>query len=275
MLLERRTTYQKTSTVGTDDVMAAMWIPTGGRLLGMKLDVHVFSHDQPKSAAGFYGTNAFLLPVDDPDAVITADTIWDRHVPKDIEEGPGAYDLDTGTAELTPEFTPGEPDLSQLFRSGPLELKGGKRRKLITFASTQAGYEGASADTYTMLDKFGLSIGGSPRVEAPSVACVGFSSPVTTETTATLWTSPAEDEWTNLQFPIWTLEQAFVELLGQVEAGAESPYEDASAFLVDYLEPDMFEETAGRFIDQSWTVYCHATMRMDVAARPQFALRSD
>lgn len=268
-----RTLFQQVVTGNSDRVMAALWIPSGGKLIGATVNVHAFVHGVAEATGGMYGTNAFLLPVDDPDAVVTADSVWDRHVPKDINEAAGAFDLDTGTAEGAAEFSIGEPDIAAVLGVGPSELQGGRRRKLLTFANSARAFDSTAA-TYTMADGFTLNIGGGERVEKPSVMCVGFSSPSIDETT-TVFTSPAEDQWTNLQFPAWTLEQALVELLGQVETGAESPWEEASAFLLTFIEPLAVLTAAGSVLERAWVVFAQAVMVMEVPGRPMMQLDSE
>lgn len=243
-------------------------------MVGASCSVHCFEHDVPQSVGGMYGTNAFLLPVDDPDAAVTADTIWDREVPKDVEESAGAFDLDSATADTDPEFAIGAFDLSSMFGYGPREIKGGRRRKLITFANSRAAYQGAAVDTYSMVDTFTLTLGETERVETPSLVAIGFSSPTIDETT-TVWTAPLEDQWINLQFPKWTVMQALVELLGQIETGAESPWEDASAFIFDHLEPSSQQATAGSILFASWNVFAQTTFLMDVPGTPSVDLDTD
>lgn len=260
--------------VNTDRVLHSMWIPAGGKFLGATINVHCMVHDVNKSVGGMYGANAFQVPVDDPDATIIAEVLWDRQVPKDIEEAPGAFDLDTGTALADPEFAIGEVDIAGIFDYGPREMPGARRRKLITFANSRSAYEGSTVDTYSMLDTYSVTLGEQERVDAPHAVLYGFSSPSWDET-QTLWTSPAEDQWINLMFPRWTMEQALVELLGQVETGAESPFEDASAFLLNHIEPDAVLETTGSLVAQPWTVFSQATMVMDVPGTPSIDLDSE
>ncbi len=268
MRIIRETLTQKVVTADTDQVIASAWIPTGGRLISATIQMHAMAFEVTKIGAFLYGTNAFLLPLPDPDTPITANVLWDRLVPKDVEEGPGAYDLDTTAADTTPEYELGEIDYTSLFGGGPFEIKGGKRRRMLTAASGAALYDGSTVDTISLLEKFTLRLKGTPRVYEPSCVAVGFSSPLLDDTTSTESTSPLEDQWINLQYAAWTLEQALVEALGQAEAGAESPWEDASAFLLNYAEPDVFEDNAARFTPQAWDVYAKARFVVEVPGTP-------
>lgn len=274
MELVVRQITQKIVAVNTDRVIAAAWLPANGKLVGGTINVHCMSHDVDKSEGGMYGTNAFLLPVDDPDATITADVVWDRQVPKDIEEASGAFDLDTVGAVGSPEFAVGEIDVAGMLGYGPQELGGGKRRKMITFANSRAAYEGSTVDTYSMVDSFTISLGATERVKHPSLVAVGFSSP-TWDETQTMHTAPAEDEWINLMFPGWTMKQALVELLGQTEAADDEPWATASAFLLGFLEPDAVLETTGALKARAWNVFCQATLVLDVPGEPSITLDSD
>ena len=117
-------------------------------------------------------------------------------------------------------------------------------------------------------------MGETEPVAEESVVCVGFSAPRFDETT-TVWTSPAEDEWINLQYPQWTLEQALVELLGQTDVGAELPWEDASAFLLKHIEPDSVQLSAGSILSVDWLVFAQSTFVMSVPGRPVMRLDSE
>jgi hypothetical protein len=268
--ITRRTLLAKEIQPNSDDVIACCWLPTGGKLISARIEVLCHAQDSPRAVATLYGTNGFLLPFEDPDTQNTADVVWDRHVPKDVEEAPGAYDLNTGGVSLVPEYEFGEVDLAGIFGSGPVRLSGAKRRRIFTIANRPGMYEGGSVDTYNPHDAFTLNIGPTRQVENPHLVAIGFSSPETADTTTQEWLSPLEDQWTNLQYPIWTLEQAMVELLGQTESGAESPFEDASAFLLDHLEPDAFEDTSGNFAPTTWQVFCKAVFRIEVPGRMSF-----
>lgn len=274
MELVIRQITQKIVAINTDRVIAAAWLPANGKLVGGTINVHCMSHDINKSKGGMYGTNAFLLPVDDPDTAINADTVWDRQVPKDVEEASGAFDLDTVAAVAAPEFAVGEIDIAGMLGYGPNELAGAKRRKMITFANSRAAYEGTTIDTYSAVDTFVLTLPETERVKTPSLVAVGFSSP-TWDETQSMHSSPAEDEWINLMFPGWTMKQALVELLGQTEAADDEPWATASQFLLNFLEPDAVLETTGSLAALPWTVFSQATLVIDVPGEPTMSLDTD
>ncbi len=192
---------------------------------------------------------------------MTDNTIWDRQVPKDIEEGSGASALDTAGAPATPEYEPGEIDYSEIYDSGPLELRGGKMRGLVTYANTPVGY---ADTTYTPTANIKLKLGGSPRVYEPSVVAVGVSSPQMIDSTTGEWTSPSEQQWTQLQYAGMTLEQTVIESIGLVESGAETPWEEASEFLFNYAEPDAYEEDSNTLVPVGWILVARATFVVDV-----------
>ena len=50
------------------------------------------------------------------------------------------------------------------------------------------------------------------------------------------------------------LEDAIISQLGLTEAGAETPYDEASVLLLAYLEPDLFEATSGFFTTEGFSV---------------------
>ena len=67
------------------------------------------------------------------------------------------------------------------------------------------------------------------------------------DTTSTLQAAMAENEWGQIKYARTMLERAMLHVFGLVEAGAETPWEDATAVLKKHLEPDVFEETAAAF----------------------------
>ena len=52
-----------------------------------------------------------------------------------------------------------------------------------------------------------------------------------------------------------TLERAILHQMGVFEAGAETPWEEASSLLRQHLNPDVFEGTAGLFFTQGEYIF--------------------
>lgn len=253
---------------GTDRVLFGYPIPPGGQLNNIWADIHVLGPETVSfQSAVMYGVSAFGMMVPDAETAIAFDTLWDNFVPKDVAESSGAFDLDTDAADATAEFEMGEPDVNAIFdlaSNAPMELY--RRRKMLTIANGQAAYAtvAASPDLWTPADAFKLRIRRNMRVSSPSVVMVGFSSPGMNVTTTTPETTPTESQWAWLTYLEMGLEQAFIHLMGLVETGAETPWEEAGAFVVSLLERAAFEEAAASFAAATYRVFSTAVIDITV-----------
>lgn len=271
----RRTLSQRVVATNTDKVICAAPIPAGGTLNSIFMEVHVISAAAVANLRmAMYGVSGYVVPVVDPDSGASFDTAWDTLVPKD-EVHLAELDIDTATADPTPEFEPGGIDLNNLFDMvGLTPRQIFRRRKFITPANSLLPLGGELVDTYHPVDYFTTKIKKPTRCAMHSYALVALSSPATTLTTTGAWAVPSEDDWAVLQYMDIFIEQMFMASLGLIEAGAESPYEEAEGFISELLEDLVFEETANSFEPQSWTVYCRATFDITVPGRPQLKVLS-
>lgn len=253
---------------GSDDVLVGYPLPQGGQLNNVHLEIHALAGEGVlASSAVLYGVSGFVIQVPDPETAILFDTIWDNFVPKDVAESSGAFDLDTDAADATAEFEMGEPDITAIFDmvpNQPLEIF--RRRRILTVARGMLAYEtvDAGADLWTPGEFFSTRIRRNVRVASPSVILIGFSSPLLDVTTNTRESTPSENQWAWLQYLEMGLEQAFIHLMGLVESGAETPWEEAGAFVASLLERAAVEDTAGSFTPRAWTVYTSATFDVTV-----------
>lgn len=249
-------------------MIASYPLPQDGVLNNVWLSVHVIGPEStPYNQAVIYGVSGFVVPVPDPDSGMLVDLLWDNLVPKDVLESQGAFDLDTGAADTTPEFEIGIPDISAIFDLQAMEPKEiFRRRKLITVASNPSGYLSvdSATDLFTPLDHFTTQVRKNVRVGMPSMVMFGFSSPGTTNTTAVEAVIPSEKEWMLLQFLEVALENAFQYVAGLVETGAETPYEESSQFIAHLVEALVFEGTAGAWAPVSFRVFVEATFDISV-----------
>lgn len=235
-----------------DTVIFGAPIPPGGKLTQINFQFSTFfATRQATDIVLAYGLGIYVLPVLDPDAGGTYDAIWDTLVPKDELQADDALDLDTGVADTTAEFEPGQMNLNAVLGIGVADVvEVFKRRTFIDPSSS--GMAGIHWDTdkfyYWPSDSFRTKISKQVRVEQPAVVLVGMSSPVTSSSTTTLEPAPTKQEWGMMMFLESTLEDMMKLLIGLPEAGAESPYVEASQFLADLLEPLVYEST-GRAAD--------------------------
>lgn len=258
---------QRSVGAGADDVVVGFAIPARGSLNNVHLDVHVIGEEGSAfGSMSMYGFDGFVVPVLDPDAVVTHQTIWDNQIPKDVNFAAGALDLDTAAADTTPFFEIGTPNIEGLIdMSGTAVQRIFKRRKWLSLASGSlyTGNTGA-VDVRVAVDHFSTQVRQKVRVKAPSVALFAFAVPDTLATTATEPVIPTEPQWLLLMYLEVVLEQMFMSLAGLTETGAESPYEESLAFIASLVEDSVFEETAGSFIATTFQVYTIATFDISV-----------
>lgn len=244
---------------GTDRVMAAFPIPESGQVRRWSISVHLIAIDMQIIQSAMWGLSAWLVRVPDPDTLITVDALWDRMVPKDADFVSGGFDLDETDLDVTPEMEIGQPASAvEIFGANLADVMKIKQKAgIVSFASTAHGFEPGAPDKFTGTHVTGLSGGRLPRVMGPTYLLIGLSSPDTVDTTSTVEPTLGESAWVRYQYLQWMLEQAFISLIGLVEAGAETPWEDAASLLQALLEPTVVEEVTAHFVPVTW----NATMR--------------
>lgn len=265
----RHSLGQLLAPAGADTVIGGVVVPSECTLNNVWGEVHVIGtvaidHDR----AVMYGAGGYMLPVEDPNATNAFQTIWDTMVPKDADFAAGALDLDAESANTAPEFEPGEPNINRLMdlQVNDESNRFFKRRKLLTFANRPTGFDpGRTPDGYVPVDVFKVRSRKSITADYMSAAIMAVSSPAMDDMTQTEWASAADSvHWMQIKYLDVTLEQAFMQLSGLVEAGAETPWEDAAALLEDLLEPTVVEETVGEFNDFIFNVFAALTFDVTV-----------
>lgn len=255
----------------TDRVLVAYPLPKGCTLNRIHLRSSVVGPEAMTIIqACMYGISGFVVPILDPDTPDSVDDIWDFLVPKDIGEGAGVFDLDTSVSDTTPEFNFGEPDMTGIFgvaNNEPIEIF--RRRKLLTVANSVTGLQviTAASDEYLPTDFFTTTIKKSVRAGRHSFILIGFSSPDASQTDITVKQTIAEAEWVMMTYIETFLENAAQNLLGLVEAGAETPYAEASAFVAELIEDVVHEDTAGAFKASAFNIFTQATFDVSVPGR--------
>lgn len=252
----------------SDRVISEYPLPNGCSLNSVFLNCHIIgAEDITITDAVAYGISGFVIPVIDPDAATGVDTIWDRQVPKDIDEGAGVFDLDTVATDAQPEFEIGEFNPQSIFGlagNQPLEIF--RRRKMWTIASQRATFtqKDAASDIWVPMDHFVTTVKKTVRPSVHSHVAFGFSSPELNRTSNALVASLAENEWAWMTYLETFLSDAAKYLMGVFEAGAESPYEELSTFVAHLLEEYAYEETAALFQTQAYNVFCQSTYSVTV-----------
>ncbi len=265
-----RRTFERNILSGSDDVLAGVWLPAKtvvNRVRGYAA-CHVVA-PQAIGVASMGAIEGWVLPVDDPDTQGTMEVIWDQKVPKDTAVD--LLDLDTEAQDATPFFEPGELYWEAVFDVGAQPKRLYHQHWMSTYARNAIA-QNRDPETpflYEYSPALNVNFGNGPfRTLEPALLVYGMSSPAmdatsTTESLAAL----DEADWGQLQFFDHVLERAQLALLGLVETGAETPWEEAAALLRKYLDPKVFEETAGVFSAVNWKGLGEMTVDLTVQGR--------
>ena len=116
-------------------------------------------------------------------------------------------------------------------------------------------------------DSFQVRLRGPFRVSQPSVLVFGFGVPNMDDTTATLQSILQETQWGQVKYAESMVERAMLHLLGLVEAGAETPWVEATQLLQLHMDPDVFEEDAALFGTELYRVFTEFSATHQVPGR--------
>ena len=260
--------HQRLVLPDTDAVITAFPLPAGSILNQVWMDIHIIGGETPINSMGMFGVTGYILPILDPDQTPVLNDVWDFQVPKsdDMLTGAGTDSLDTDTFTAlvtTPDVEPGQLDLN-FIEVGNVVKKVISRREWISFASSPTGFEGGAENIYRPTARFKINMRKRYKVHGASYVMVAVSSPDLTETVATPPTVIGEKNWVQLQFMQYTLKQAWTQMVGLTETGGETPWVDALQLVEKILQPELIEETTGRFTQQSWDAYCISTFDVSV-----------
>lgn len=202
-----------------------------------------------------YGLEGWILPVEDPDSVVTMNALWDSHVPKDT--GTQTLDLDADAADSTPFYEPGHIAWEFMFDMGLQPRRLYHRHRILSAANGAIGFR-QDEETPFIEHWFPgrverVNVSRPTRVRSPSLVVFAVAAPLTTITSATAPTAAfAEADWGRIKFIDDVVEMAMIDLLGLHEAGAEKPWEDAALLLKEFLDPVVLEANAGTLQPKSW-----------------------
>lgn len=237
MLVSMKQTGLYTVAANEDKVMGAWPMPPGSRLVNVKGHID-FGPQAPIAFDAVLASaiTAFVLPVVDPDAAADVDSIWDKQVPKDEAEADDAIDLDTGTADPTPEWEPGVPDLVSIIGLDQAPEWFG-RETWMTINTHPTNIHKDTTEKYWPGQV--VNIDAQPRIgtQLYSIAMIAFSSPVATVVVATARNAPTKQQWGMLMFLETSIENMMQSLFSFPEAGQEQLYEDMSTYMGALTEP--------------------------------------
>lgn len=247
-----------------DKVMAAFPMPPGSRLVNVKgqIDFGPSSVVNQEAVIGSAIT-AFVLPIQDPDAAEDVNAIWDKGVPKDEAEADDAIDLDTGTADTTPDWEPGVPDLVSII--GLEQAPEFFSRASWMSINSHPTFIHINTTIFFMPGEV-VSLDVQPRIhsELYSMALIAFSSPVMTVHTTTDRDAPTKPQWGMLMYLETAIENMMQSLFSFPEAGQEQLYEDMSTYMAFLTEPPLEEEAsrAADFLAKTYNVNARVTAQI-------------
>lgn len=249
--------------VGQDQVLFGISLPSDCVLNGLTAEVHVLGQNVIAATfAVMYGIEGYILPVLDPDSAPSFNTIWDTLVPKDNDTD--TIDLDTGASDTSTMFEPGEMALEEVMDLGLQPERIYNLQRLKTIANGALRQEEAGVLEWVTADIHKIRIGKRYRVKEPSVVLFGLGNADLSDTTAALAAALSEAEWPRVKYMETVLEQALMKHMGLVEAGAETPWEEAASLLRSYLEPDVYEEDAAAWQADVFRVFSNVTFDVSV-----------
>lgn len=224
----------------------------------LKIDIVDQNEQRARAVALQYAIEGWILPVLDPDTPVDFNTMWDTLVPKDTSPTAGSIDLDTSGSDSSPFFEPGIPDMTGIYDIGLRPERLYHKHKTLTIndgaITVFQDNEASFAVVWLPGDTVNIRIKRRLRVKQPSVLMFACASPDTLQTTAVVESSYGESSWSQVKYIKHVLERAILHELGLVEAGAETPWTEATDILRAHLEPNMMEETTAYYQTATYDV---------------------
>ena len=250
---------------GFDSILTGLSLPSDTILNGMWATIHVMSKVVlPWTTGLMYQLQGYILPVLDPDAAPTFDVLWDTLVPKDDDTD--TIDLDTGQADTSSMFEPGEMALAEVMDVGLQPQKVYSKQYMRTAANARLVQEEAGVLEWAFADVHKIRIGKRRRYrcDGPSAIVFAIGNPAMDDTEINVLQSLTENEWPRVKYIGTVLEQALMQHFGLTEAGAETPWVEAAQLLRKYLEPDVQEENAGAWGATTLRLFANVTFDVSV-----------
>lgn len=253
--------------VGGDTVIFGMSIPSDSVVTSMRGFCHFIGEEINWKKAALYGLDGYLLATGDPDTPKTYDALWDRFIPKAIGWAQGGFDLDTAGQDSISFYEPGQATVEDIMDLGDLPERVYSHRGFRTVVNNPAGYNFVTADasTYFPVAEVPINVKKQYRVgQKESVLLFAGASPLLTDVTVTQKSSVGEEVWAYLKYAGSFLEDAFLSLIGDIEAGAESPYIEILDGIEEELLPAIIEAVGGDFDDMVYKVFGQLSAQVTV-----------
>lgn len=282
MLLHLKRWFNGLAVAGTDQGLCSFPIPDGCRLV-QQHGQFLMTNDASIgfNSVAIYGIQGWLLVTDDPAAdFLDHDALWDSFVPKPVAAASAALDLSIA-ADTTAAQEPGQVSISQIFDQelfGPERIF--SREKMVGLPISPIGFEPGAPSTFLPVDDFMINSNKSYRAGAGDMGLVyGLSSPDLAGLASgdddiidPIGTATVTGSFYVMKYINEFLDKALVDLVGLIETGAESPYEDVMIWLVGMLERTGERSGGGAFTSTSWT--CKGKMTCGIWVPGKFEHRS-
>lgn len=273
MIVVRETIVAGVVAPGTDKVLAWAPIPEGGKLLSVTGELHVLGLEED-SIDKFhgYGFSGELIPVVDPDAGVSLDTMWDYQVTKpadaSVAAATTALDFDWDTSDTGPDVEPGQADLNQM-----LGLVESTKKiiepvlEIVSFPKQRTGsyHEETSGDDQWVPTDYKTFRSERKLVsrQGPSFAMLAFSSPTMDEEETSPTLESTVGQWGILGNLDNVLNDMWKMNAGLTDVGAIAPYLNASNEIEQLVAPDIVQPADAILSPTQWTVLCKATWLLD------------
>ena len=256
-----RRMFNVVSASGGDTVLFGVSLPSGTVLNAIRAKIQLIGQSQQlvQNACCVYSIEGWVCPVLDPDSALTLENLWDQQVPKDSDVQ--TLDLDTAATDTNEFFNPGEMDWQQLFEVGQRPRRIYHRHRMLTFQNAMYRFQDTEtpfANVWNAGDNVTINIRRRMRVSRPSVVMFAMAGTAVDDTTSTKESVLLESEWARVKYMRESIRMGLMSAIGLTEAGAETPWQNSLTIIQKHADPDVFEETAGRFVSEAYDVYGEA-----------------
>lgn len=273
-----KTTMGRGVIHGTDAVIGHVALPAMSKLLNVWGMISIWADTGvPIEDVLAYACRGAVLDVGDTDNALTLDGLWDAVMPKDVDisatAGQEQLDFERTTAD-TREF-------SEIGEVNPLDIWSIKgptetifdRKRIMNFGSSPTGFN-VTGPVYHPRDHFSARVAKKYSVDSMSYVLFAVGSPDVASETATIPQVVNDFEWFLLGYLEYVLEQAWMQVVGLTEAGAETPFADLSTFLERMVEPPAVLDTVMNFDNSTYMTLGELTFEIQVPGKPQFGVVS-
>lgn len=266
------------AATAADTMMFGMSLPGDTVIHDIKFNIEFLgansSQELESIKAVGWAVETWIVPIDDPDQTADFNDTWDTMVPKDTDVQ--TMDLDTQGANTDVMYEPGEAEWQKVFdvgfrpemlmhQHGTITIN---NTTGIVFIDSQTPFEPKWQPGGEM--KYHTS--KRHRVTQPSALLVAVGIPAFDDTVTVVESPLVEDEWGRVKYMADTVKMAMMDVIGLIETGAETPWEDATDLLQKHLEPDVFEQTSDFF--SGTALVCQGEMIVDHSVVGELAIKS-